>query len=263
MKNTNRDDFSRKTREQIMRKSGCCCSYPGCGRLLIGPSQDFKKAIYVGVVAHICAAAPNGPRYDPLMTHEERSGEENGILLCREHAAIIDIDEASYPTELLKQWKQAAYERTRELLAEPVNDPDDHRCRSVVRALVQACLCTYQTQGTISKKARFRSYAGILYQLLFEELPQEPDYDMQTNLWLSAIDKIVFDVLEPVHCRVSRHDRSFPRRYYYMMEEMKTYSFQPGYSRDRVIDIIESAVRELFQSGEAFGLKENNEKKIF
>lgn len=100
-----------------MQKSGYRCSYPGCGRLLIGPDKDFKKAIYVGVVAHICAAAPNGPRYDPFMTPEERSGEGNGILLCREHAAIIDIDEASYPVELLKQWKQMAYKRAQELIS--------------------------------------------------------------------------------------------------------------------------------------------------
>lgn len=69
-----------------------------------------------GLEAHICVAAPNGPRYDPFMTPEERSGEGNGILLCREHASIIDIDKAPYPVELLKQWKQMAYKRAQELL---------------------------------------------------------------------------------------------------------------------------------------------------
>lgn len=227
--------------------------------MLIGPDKVFKKAIYVGVVAHICAAAPNGPRYDSFITPEERSGEGNGILLCREHAAIIDIDEASYPVELLKQWKQMAYKRAQEL----VDDPDNHRCWSVVRELVQKCLCTYQTQGTISKGAKFRSYSGILYQLLFEDLPQEPAYDKQMELWVSAIDKIVFDALEPMRCRVSRYDHSFPRHYRYITEELKTYSFDPQHSKAKLIDIIEATVRELFQSGEVFGLKENNEREIF
>ena len=155
------------------------------------------------------------------MTHEERFGEENGILLCREHAALIDIDDSPYPAELLRQWKLMAYKRLQESLAELTTDPTDHRSWSAVRELVRICLCTCQTQGTIVKGARFRSYSGILYQLLFEDLPQEPDYDKQTELWMSAIHKIASDALEPVHCRVSRHDRSFPRHYRYIMEELK------------------------------------------
>lgn len=102
MRRTNRDDFSRKTQIQIMQKSGYRCSYPGCEKVLIGPSKDLKKPVYVGIVAHICAASPRGPRYDPRMTHEERFGEENGILLCREHAALIDIDDSPYDRILIQ-----------------------------------------------------------------------------------------------------------------------------------------------------------------
>lgn len=263
MRCTNRDDFSRKTQIQIMQKSGYRCSYPGCEKVLIGPSKDLKKPVYVGIVAHICAASPRGPRYDPRMTHEERFGEENGILLCREHAALIDIDDSPYPAELLRQWKLMAYKRLQESLAELTTDPTNHRSWSAVRELVRICLCTCQTQGTIVKGARFRSYSGILYQLLFEDLPQEPDYDKQTELWMSAIHKIASDALEPVHCRVSRHDRSFPRHYRYIMEELKTYSFQPQQFKVKTMDMIEATVRELFQSEEVFGLKENNKKEIF
>ena len=170
MRCTNRDDFSRKTQIQIMQKRGYRCSYPGCEKVLIGPSKDLKKPVYVGIVAHICAASPRGPRYDPRMTHEERFGEENGILLCREHAALIDIDDRPYPAELLRQWKLMAYKRLQESLAELTTDPTDHRSWSAVRELVRICLCTCQTQGTIVKGARFRSYSGILNQLIFEYL---------------------------------------------------------------------------------------------
>ena len=31
-----------------------------------------NKIINIGVAAHICAAAPGGPRYDSAMTEEER-----------------------------------------------------------------------------------------------------------------------------------------------------------------------------------------------
>lgn len=82
----NRDDFPAVVRHQIEKKSAYRCSNPDCRRMLIGPSEDFKKVVYMGVVAHICAAAPNGPRYDRMMSAEERASEERLAfvpLLCR------------------------------------------------------------------------------------------------------------------------------------------------------------------------------------
>lgn len=263
MKNSKRDDFSLKTRQRIMQKSGYHCSNPECRQLLIGPSKDFKEVIYLGVVAHICAAAPNGPRYDPSMTREERISEENGIFLCRNHATLIDIDVAAYPVELLHQWKRQAYLFAQVSLMPSADDEENQPYWNVVQEMVRICLCTYQTQGTVSKDARLRSYAGILYQLLFETLPQESDYDKQTELWISAINKICMDGLESVHCRVAHYDRSFPRRYRYLMEELGTYSFQPQDLKVRLLNLIECTIQELFQSEEVFGLNKNNAKEIF
>lgn len=259
----NRDDFPAVVRHQIEKKSAYRCSNPDCRRMLIGPSEDFKKVVYMGVVAHICAAAPNGLRYDRMMSAEERASEENGLLLCRYCAALVDVDERSYPPELLRLWKRQAYQLAQDLLASPAGGTEDARCWQTVRELVRVCLCTYQTQGTVSKDARFRSYAGILYQLLFEELPQEPDYDQQIKLWSAAIDQILWDALESVHVRAARYDRSFPRRYRYLMEELRTYAFQPQEQKARLLNMIEVTVQELFRSGEAFGLKENNAREIF
>ena len=90
-----RDDFSVKVKHLIEKKSAYRCSNPACRRMTIGPSEDFKKIQYLGVVSHICAAAPGGPRYDPAMSPEERAGEENGLLLCRYCAALIDTDETA------------------------------------------------------------------------------------------------------------------------------------------------------------------------
>lgn len=231
--------------------------------MLIGPNEDFERVVYMGVVAHICAAAPNGPRYDQSMSAEERAREENGLLLCRYCAALVDVDPVSYPAELLHLWKEAAYRSALNQLAVPVDGAEDSRCWSVVGELVRTSLCIYQTQGTISKEARFRSYAGILYQLLFEALPHESDYGKQTELWVSAVEKIADDGLEHVHVRAARYDQSFPRRYRYLMDELWTYSFHPQEQKARLLNMIEGIVRELFHSGEVFGLKENNAKACF
>lgn len=225
-----RDNFSVKTRRQIEKKSGYHCSNPACRRKLIGPSEDFEKVVYMGTVSHIRAASPGGPRYDPGMTPEERAGEENGLLLCRYCAALVDADELSYPADLLRLWKRQAYQFALDMLSAPAGQAEDPLCWSVVRELVRLCLCSYQTQGRVSKSARFRSYAGILYQLFFESLPPRTDYDEQMELWIQAVDKIASDALEDVPVRRARYDRSFPRRYRYLLEELKTYAFDAGAS---------------------------------
>lgn len=254
----NRDDFPARIRHQIEKKSAYRCSNPSCCKVLIGPSEDFTRVVSMGIVSHICAAAPKGPRYDPSMTPSERSSEENGLLLCRYCAALVDADDVSYPPELPRLWKKKAYERAREELGKRAASADDTACLLVVKELVRTCLCSCKTQGTVSKNARFRSYAGTLYRLFFEELPQQADYDTQLTAWTNAIDEILFDAPEPVHCRRSHHNRSFPSCYRYLMRELQTYDFQPQHKKAMLLDAIEATVRELFLSQEAFGLRDNN-----
>ena len=64
----------------------------------------------LGIAAHITAASPRGPRFDPTLSPESRSSLENGIWLCYICAAKIDRDEDRYPTPLLRGWKQQAEE---------------------------------------------------------------------------------------------------------------------------------------------------------
>ncbi|RTM77342.1 hypothetical protein EKO03_13675 [Enterobacter quasiroggenkampii] len=73
MANKKRDNFSAKTIKTLQERAGCRCSMPGCGVVTIGPSEEsLEKSINLGVEAHICAASPDGPRYDANMTTEAR-----------------------------------------------------------------------------------------------------------------------------------------------------------------------------------------------
>ena len=73
---------------------------------------DSDKFVIVGVAAHIKAAAPGGPRYDPLQTTDERRHSSNGIWLCTTHAKQIDDDPAHFTVEKIKGWKQGAEQRS-------------------------------------------------------------------------------------------------------------------------------------------------------
>ncbi len=80
------------------------CSNPNCRKITIGP--DSKNSINnIGVAAHICTAAPGGPRYNKNMSEEERKSFDNGIWLCQSCAKLIDSDEDKYTVQLIKSWK--------------------------------------------------------------------------------------------------------------------------------------------------------------
>lgn len=104
-----RDDFRVSVRNELARRAGYLCSNPGCRILTVGPSLvDDEKSVVIGEAAHIKAASPNGPRYDPKMTSEERADISNGIWLCSNCHRVIDRDVAGYSVELLYDWKDKA-----------------------------------------------------------------------------------------------------------------------------------------------------------
>ena len=89
------------TEKKLFALSKNQCYKPNCTNKLI---TDDKKDV-LAKIAHIEAASPNGPRYNPNMTDDERRDFNNLILLCDEHHIEIDSHPNEFPTELLKEWK--------------------------------------------------------------------------------------------------------------------------------------------------------------
>jgi hypothetical protein len=103
-----RDDFTEKTKLQIAKRSGWLCSYPPCRTPTVGATSDGQGEINIGTAAHICAAAPGGPRYDPNMSPAERSSANNGIWMCRDHGKAVDSPDPEFTVERLREWKKQA-----------------------------------------------------------------------------------------------------------------------------------------------------------
>lgn len=117
----NRDEFSEDTKRVLTLRVAARCSNPHCRKPTSGPNTDPAKVTNVGVAAHICAAAPGGPRYDAAMTPEERKSPCNGIWLCQTCAKLIDSDEKYYTKEMLHSWKNNAESFARQSLEQPGN----------------------------------------------------------------------------------------------------------------------------------------------
>ncbi|NEV01356.1 NACHT domain-containing protein [Bradyrhizobium uaiense] len=108
MAKRNRDDFKKDTVLQIAKRAGWLCSFPTCRTPTVGATSDGEGEINIGTAAHICAAAPGGPRYDAAMTPEERSSAKNGIWMCRDHGKAIDSPDPQFTVALLREWKRQA-----------------------------------------------------------------------------------------------------------------------------------------------------------
>lgn len=103
-----REDFAQRVKIVLARRVQGWCSNPGCRVATSGPGLDPDRAVNVGVAAHITAASPGGPRYDPALTPDERVAAANGIWLCQRCAKLVDDDWPRYTVDVLHSWKAQA-----------------------------------------------------------------------------------------------------------------------------------------------------------
>lgn len=113
-----RDQFSEKVKWTLAARAGHVCSNPTCKQPTSGPSEAEKAVTNVGVAAHITAASPGGPRYDPSLTPEQRSDLENAVWLCQKCGKAVDDDPATYTAELLRDWRARAEQSARRIIEE-------------------------------------------------------------------------------------------------------------------------------------------------
>ena len=114
-----RDDFPLGGKEVLAKRVGFRRSSPECRQLTAGPQEDPTKAVNIGVAAHITAASPEGPRFDPSLTPEQRRSPENDIWLCHNHGKLVDNDAIKYSVILLREWKRIPEAMTERELVNP------------------------------------------------------------------------------------------------------------------------------------------------
>ena len=106
---SSRDEFRESTKRAVAARAGWHCSFRGCWKSTVGPSEEAPDAItMIGKAAHISAAAPGlgARRYLSTMTPEQRKHINNAIWLCADHADLVDRDEVTYTIEVLKEMKR-------------------------------------------------------------------------------------------------------------------------------------------------------------
>lgn len=115
-----RDNFSSETKRLLAARVGWRCSNPDCRAATTGPTSNPRRASNVGVAAHITAASPPGPRFDPTLSRPRRLEVANGVWLCQTCGKMVDDDPDRYDAARLTFWREDAealadYEKGRPL----------------------------------------------------------------------------------------------------------------------------------------------------
>lgn len=146
-------DFTQNTKRLLAHRVGHLCSNPACQAPTSGPGHEPTELVTAGDAAHITAASPGGPRYDPSLTPEQRRSYDNGIWLCVTHARIVDQDDSHHTTELLLNWKSQAENQAMKGLGRPQVSKapfraDVLRFTKLAKAVV-AALRNYKEESTM------------------------------------------------------------------------------------------------------------------
>lgn len=94
---------------KLAQRAGFRCSNPECRCPTSGADLSTNdRSVNIGVAAHITAASPGGPRYDPSMPSALRSSIDNGIWCCYNCSKLIDDAPLQFPSTRLHDWKRDA-----------------------------------------------------------------------------------------------------------------------------------------------------------
>lgn len=102
-------------------------------------------------ICHIEASSNRGPRANPDTPAAERDDPDNLLLLCPTHHAKVDGQYETYPTALLREWKEAQTRQAREA-------KNDQQSAGTARGLA---IIDREVESELWRIRRSRFFAGI------------------------------------------------------------------------------------------------------
>ena len=89
------------TVKRLFAASGNRCAFPECSAPIAEPSGTIT-----GIICHIKARSPGGPRYDPEQSEEDRHSFRNLLLMCARHSKLIDSEPDRFTAGVLSDMKE-------------------------------------------------------------------------------------------------------------------------------------------------------------
>ncbi len=99
--------YTERTLKLLWGRAAGRCAMPECRVELFAEATEYDPIVVIGEIAHVAAAADDGPRAAPELGTAQRNNYDNLILLCQNCHARIDGQTGFYTVERLKDLKQA------------------------------------------------------------------------------------------------------------------------------------------------------------
>jgi hypothetical protein len=99
--------YNDRTLKLLWGRAAGRCAMPECRVELFAEATEYDPVVVIGEIAHVAAAADDGPRAAPALAAAQRNNYENLILLCQNCHARIDGQTGFYSVDRLKDIKQA------------------------------------------------------------------------------------------------------------------------------------------------------------
>ncbi|XP_065905866.1 uncharacterized protein [Dysidea avara] len=223
---TRRDNFSAQVVKILAERSGGKCAI--CRAPTWGPNDCAFKATNIGQAAHITAAAPNGPRYDPTMKPEKRRSALNGMWLCGNCHQKIDKNVGEYPVKRLQDLKKQAEDDAKKELgvaaAKPKSFSDDSPITIAtsasaimeIRKAKSMLQDSIQTRDTNSQAEDFLEEIKYISVADHDYLPAVGtellqyywllvNYDSKQTTWLQIV-RLLKEVADAYHTTMTQDD---------------------------------------------------------
>jgi hypothetical protein len=181
-----------ETVRELYLKSGNLCAFPDCDALMMNEDDDF-----IGQICHIEAVAPDGERFNPNMSNEERRSGANLMLMCYPHHRQTN-DVAKYSVADLKRMK-AAHEQK---FSSPDRAMRERAARLSPAALIGAGIAAAIVVDRIVKEIN-SLLEGLVHPS--DDRPGEPvalRKDVEQSLRYAPAGTIYFFSRDPLHLAV-------------------------------------------------------------
>ncbi|MCA1908290.1 MAG: HNH endonuclease [Magnetospirillum sp.] len=135
---------STQTKLRLFADAAGYCQRPDCTRRLF--SEEGGPDYHIAEMAHIMAAADDGPRPNADLTAEDRATYDNLILLCPNCHTEIDKEPAAFPDDMLREWKQGHKDKIRAALG-IINFSSRQSVRNFIEPLLRRNRAIFDAYG--------------------------------------------------------------------------------------------------------------------
>lgn len=163
--------ISDKTRKALWGRSGNRCAI--CKHELVVDATKQDDESVVGDECHIVSAREKGPRHDATYPQEKLDSYENLILLCRIHHKMVDDQEATYTTDILRQMKANHEIWVAEKLTDKPRIPKPLKFRRVKQNIPE-----FLSRLTTGKEVLDLVMGGYAFSMDHDELRSQEEVDL-------------------------------------------------------------------------------------